>query len=350
MINNMMYVYIAESRENPGIIKIGKTQNIENRAKEIQGYKKDLFGKSLNFHIVYYIYYDENVIGDIEKLLKDTLKGRIESTECFEINKEHVIKLLELIMNKISFLIDENEKIYDKNVNKSIQIKKTSDIDSLISIKKYAEQRGIRYESARKQITRLQKEDPEFAEHVFHNGNTRYLDLVAIKRLDLRRSRNSNHQHQVKELQTQIETCLQKIEEIQDNISNINKHNTAKDHRKTKEIPNINMDQSKIDLVTIKEYAERSGLSVQAVGQRINRYRNKGEKAVIDHIYKDGRIYLLDPIAVDFLEKTKYKNITVNSSDSIKSMKLQIKNITEDRDKQKKEKEFYMKQLINLKE
>lgn len=60
-------------------------------------------------------------------------------------------------------------------------------------------------------------------------------------------------------------------------------------------------------MITIKDYAKESGVSYEAVRQRIKRY----EKELEGHIHRQGRIQYLDDVAVAFLNEHRLLNPTV---------------------------------------
>lgn len=76
------YFYIAKSTVEPSIYKIGITNDFESRMRQIKNYKKELFGKSLNFEPIYAVRTNNSDL--IESLYLETLKNRIPDTECFK--------------------------------------------------------------------------------------------------------------------------------------------------------------------------------------------------------------------------------------------------------------------------
>ncbi len=104
--------------------------------------------------------------------------------------------------------------------------------------------------------------------------------------------------------------------------------------------------------ITVAQYAERCGTSPQNIYQRIERNKKKGEKAVIDHVFKEGNLTYLDEVAVDFFDRTRREIPTVVDSkeiqDRVKELELRLEEMTADRDQQRNEKEVYMKQLLEF--
>lgn len=60
-------------------------------------------------------------------------------------------------------------------------------------------------------------------------------------------------------------------------------------------------------MISIKDYAKESGVSYEAVRQRVKRY----EAELTGHIHKQGRVQYLDDIAVAFLNDHRLKEPTV---------------------------------------
>ncbi len=110
------------------------------------------------------------------------------------------------------------------------------------------------------------------------------------------------------------------------------------------------MEQLEDNMISLQDYAAQKGISYEAVRSQIARYSD--DKSLTDHIHKVGRTRFLDEEAVDFLDKRRSSNPVVvvsgERNQKIEDLELQIKTLTEDRDRQRNEKELYMKQLLEL--
>lgn len=112
------------------------------------------------------------------------------------------------------------------------------------------------------------------------------------------------------------------------------------------------MEQLDNNLISLQDYAEQKGISYEAVRSQIARYSD--DKTLMDHIHKIGRTRFLDEDAVEFLDKRRNSSPVVvvsgEKNHKIEELELKIKELTEDRDRQRDEKEAYLKKIVELQE
>lgn len=103
-----------------------------------------------------------------------------------------------------------------------------------VTLREYAEARGISYESARKTMSKLPEEIQK--EHITKQGGTRYLNQVAVAELDKRRKPVTNLIEKVIDLDVQRENealraekmeMFRKITELQETIMGMLQERTA---------------------------------------------------------------------------------------------------------------------------
>ena len=102
-------------------------------------------------------------------------------------------------------------------------------------------------------------------------------------------------------------------------------------------------------MISIKDYAKETGVSYEAVRQRIKRY----EADLDGHIHRQGRVQFLDDVAVAFLNEHRLQNPTVvydrAAGEEFRELKAELqeaKDLARDYWEQLKAKDSMMKHLI----
>ena len=105
------------------------------------------------------------------------------------------------------------------------------------------------------------------------------------------------------------------------------------------------------EMITLQQYAEAQGISYEAVRAQIARLRAANIK-LDEYVKKIGRTQYLTPEGVNFLDQRRNSSpVVIDSNEKskrVKELELENKELREDRDRQRDEKEVYLKKLNEL--
>ena len=181
--------------------------------------------------------------------------------------------------------------------------------DNLITIEQYANQKGIKYEAVRQQISNTYKDDPDLQKHIHKIGRTRFLDPDAVKFLDSKRSKDPIYiemgENRIKELELENaelredrdrqrdekEAYMKQLLEFQQKGIDTTKYIALEDHRKTEEalkekeeeIESLKKEKSEVDteVETLREENEQlreDSLELRKVTIRVSKLNNEIEE------------------------------------------------------------------------
>lgn len=103
-------------------------------------------------------------------------------------------------------------------------------------------------------------------------------------------------------------------------------------------------------MMSLKEYAKTKGISYEAIRAQLDRY--KDDQELMSHIHKVGRTRYIDEEGQKLLDRRRNAPPTVvisaDKASKIDELKLKLVETEAERDKERTEKELYMRQVIEL--